>query len=115
MGKFDGVFAIEDMVEKPTEDNLLSLYAILGRCVLTPEIFDILEKTPLGVGGELQLTDAMAIMARSGGVYALEFEGTRYDLGSKIGFLKANIVKGLEHPETKDELREFLRALAGEL
>jgi UTP--glucose-1-phosphate uridylyltransferase len=57
----------------------------------------------------------MAKMAREGGVYALEFEGTRYDLGSKIGFLKANVIKGLEHPETKDELREFLRELAGEL
>ena len=89
--------------------------AILGRVLLTPEIFPILENTELGAGGELQLTDAMAKFARTEGIYALEFEGTRFDMGSKTGFLKANITKGLAHPETKDELKLFIKELAKEL
>ena len=83
--------------------------------LLTPEVFDIIDNLEPGAGGEYQLTDAMKKMAQTDGVYALEFEGDRYDLGSKVGLLKANIVKGLSHPETKDELREFLLELSKEL
>ncbi len=101
-----------DMIEKPREGEEFSNLSILGRVLLTPDIFDIIDALPPGAGGEIQLTDAMGILARTSGITALEFEGDRYDMGSKLGFLKANIVKGLSHPETADELAEFLRELA---
>ena len=100
-----------DMIEKPLPGQEFSNLSILGRVLLTPEIFDIIDNLEPGAGGEYQLTDAIKEMARDGGIYALEFEGDRYDLGSKVGFLKANIVKGLEHPETKEELKAFLKSL----
>ena len=104
-----------DMIEKPKAGEEFSNLSILGRVLLTPEIFDIIDDLEPGAGGEYQLTDAIKKIARRDGVYALEFEGDRYDLGSKSGFLMANIVKGLEHPETKDEMREFILELAGKL
>lgn len=100
-----------DMIEKPKKGEEFSNLSILGRVLLTPEIFDIIDNLLPGAGGEYQLTDAIKEMAQEGGVYALEFEGDRYDLGSKSGFLKANIVKGLEHPETAEEIREFIKSL----
>ena len=100
-----------DMIEKPRPGEEFSNLSILGRVLLTPDVFDIIDNLLPGAGGEYQLTDAMKQLARDGGVYALEFEGDRYDLGSKIGFLKANIVKGLEHGETAEELRAFLKSL----
>ena len=78
-------------------------------------MFDIIDSLPLGAGGEIQLTDAMAKIARETGIYALDFEGTRFDMGSKLGFLKANVTRGLTHPETRDELRSFIKELAKEL
>ena len=104
-----------DMIEKPKVGEEFSNLSILGRVLLTPDVFDIIDSLPAGAGGEIQLTDAMAKMAREGGIYSLEFEGDRYDLGSKLGLLKANIVKGLVHPETKDGLREFLLDVVKEL
>ena len=104
-----------DMIEKPKPGEEFSNLSILGRVLLPPGVFDVIDNLPLGAGGEIQLTDAMATLAREGGVYALEFEGDRYDMGSKFGFLKANIVKGLSHPETKDALREFIKEIAKEL
>ena len=104
-----------DMIEKPAPGQEYSNLSILGRVLLTPDIFDIIDVLPKGAGGEIQLTDAMARVARESGVYALEFEGERYDLGSKLGFLKANVVKGLTHPETCDGLREFIKEIAKEL
>ena len=103
------------MIEKPPIEKKFSNYSILGRCVLDSEIFDILEKTPLGAGGELQLTDAMATVARSKGMVGVEFSGTRYDMGNKFGILKANIEVGLNHPETKDELKAYIKELAGKI
>ena len=111
----DSLYTCTDMIEKPKPGEEFSNLSILGRVLLTPEIFDIIDSLEPGAGGEYQLTDAMKKVAREDGILALEFEGDRYDLGSKIGFLKANIVKGLEHPETKDELREYIKALAEEL
>lgn len=111
----DRVFSVTDMVEKPSPDKILSLYSILGRCVLPPEIFDILKVTPNGAGGELQLTDAMKTLARRDGMTGVDFTGTRYDMGNKFGILKANIEVGLTHPETRDELREYLKEIAGKL
>lgn len=104
-----------DMIEKPKPGEEFSNLSILGRVLLTPDIFDIIDDLTPGAGGEYQLTDAMAKLARKDGVYALEFEGERFDMGSKVGFLKANIKRGLVHPETRDELRVFLKELAGEL
>jgi UTP--glucose-1-phosphate uridylyltransferase len=104
-----------DMIEKPKPGQEFSNLSILGRVLLTPEIFDIIDNLKPGAGGEYQLTDAMCEIARREGVIALEYEGTRYDMGSKVGFLKANIVKGLSHPETAVELREFLREIAKDL
>ena len=104
-----------DMIEKPREGEEFSNLSILGRALLTPDVFDIIDNLEPGAGGEYQLTDAMAELARRDGIYALDFEGERYDLGSKVGFLKANLVRGLEHPETKEELRAFIKELADRL
>ena len=104
-----------DMIEKPKPGQEFSNLSILGRVLLTPEVFDIIDNLAPGAGGEYQLTDAMAILARESGVYALDFLGDRYDLGSKLGFLKANVVKGLSHPETAEEFREFIKEIASTL
>lgn len=108
----DDLFVCTDMIEKPKAHEAFSNYSILGRVLLTPDAFDIIDRLEPGAGGEYQLTDAMAVMARTEGVLALHYEGERYDLGSKLGYLEANIVKGLEHPETCDGLREYLIKLA---
>ena len=111
----ENAYLCTDMIEKPKPGEEFSNLSILGRVLLTPEIFDIIDNLEPGAGGEYQLTDAMKEVARREGVIALEYEGTRYDLGSKLGFLKANIVKGLSHPETKDGLKEFIKEIAKEL
>lgn len=98
-----------DMIEKPAPGKEFSNLSILGRVLMTPDVFDIIDALPPGAGGEIQLTDAMAKMAREGGMYALDFEGERFDMGSKIGFLKANIKRGVRHPETGEPLRAFLK------
>ena len=111
----ENAYLCTDMIEKPKPGEEFSNLSILGRVLLTPDIFDIIDNLEPGAGGEYQLTDAMKEVARREGVIALEYEGTRYDLGSKLGFLKANIVKGLSHPETKDGLKEFIKEIAKEL
>lgn len=109
----DNVFKCTDMVEKPqTKEAVLSLYSILDRCVLPPEIFEILENTKPGAGGEIQLTDAMREIAVTKGMTAVEFEGKRYDIGNKFGILQACIEIGLEHPETKENLKDYIKKLA---
>lgn len=111
----NNVYAIDDMIEKPSLDKIFSMYSILGRCVLTPDIFEVLETIPNGAGGELQLTDAMAEIARRDGMVGVDFDGIRYDMGNKFGILKANIEVGLKHPEVRDELREFIKKIAAEI
>lgn len=108
-------YAVSDMIEKPSLQSKLSNYAILGRCVLDSEIFDILENTPLGAGGELQLTDAMRGLAVNKGMIGVDFSGTRYDMGNKFGILRANIEVGLKHPETAEQLKSYLKELADTL
>ena len=109
----DNIFACTDMKEKPqTPEEVLSLYSILDRCVLPAEIFEILENTKPGIGGEIQLTDAMREIAITKGMTAVEFEGKRYDMGNKFGILQAQIEIGLEHPETKDLLKDYIKNLA---
>ncbi|MCI8360234.1 MAG: UTP--glucose-1-phosphate uridylyltransferase GalU [Clostridiales bacterium] len=105
-------FAVSDMVEKPNKEEILSLYSILGRCVLPPQIFDLLAVTPLGAGGELQLTDAMKALTLRDGMVGVDFTGKRYDMGNKLGILEANIEVGLRHPEIGEGLRAYLLELA---
>ena len=113
---YDNVFKCTDMKEKPqTKEEILSLYSILDRCVLPPEIFTILENTKPGVGGEIQLTDAMREIARTEGMTAVEFEGKRYDMGNKFGILQAQIEVGLDHPETAEQLKAYIKELASQL
>lgn len=111
----DKTYNVTDMIEKPKLEEKFSNFSILGRCVLEPEIFDILERTPLGAGGELQLTDAMREIAKTNGITGVDFSGTRYDMGNKFGIIKANIEVALNHPEIKDELRDYIKELAKEL
>ena len=111
----DKIYDVSDMIEKPPIEKKFSNYAILGRCVLDNEIFDILERTPLGVGNELQLTDAMKELAVKYGMIGVDFSGVRYDMGNKFGMLKANIEVGLSHPEIKDELKEYIKEIAKKL
>ncbi len=112
----DNVFKCTDMKEKPqTLEEVLSLYSILDRCVLPAEIFEILERTVPGSGGEIQLTDAMREIAISKGMTAVEFEGKRYDIGNKFGILQAQIEVGLNHPETASLLKDYIKNLANSL
>lgn len=111
----DNLYQVRQFVEKPNPDEAPSDLAIIGRYLLTPEIFEELENTKPGKGGEIQLTDAIDSLNKRQHVYAHEFTGRRYDIGSKIGFLETSIEFGLEHPETKDELREYIKKLAQEM
>lgn len=108
----NNIYKVSDMIEKPKENEILSHFAILGRCVLPASVFDILEKIPKGAGGEYQLTDAMCILARTQGMLGVDFTGTRYDMGNKFGIMKASIEVGLKHPEIKDELSEYIKEIA---
>jgi UTP--glucose-1-phosphate uridylyltransferase len=101
---------IEKLVEKPKTDAPSRL-AVIGRYVLPPRIFSILEQVKPGVGGEIQLTDALAVLAREEGLLGYRFEGERYDAGDRFGFLKANIAFALERPELREPLLEYLRQL----
>ncbi|MFQ5562846.1 MAG: UTP--glucose-1-phosphate uridylyltransferase GalU [Parvularculaceae bacterium] len=103
------LFEMSGMVEKPTPDAAPSTLAITGRYILQPEIFDLLEKTPRGAGGEIQLTDAMAALMKKQPFYAFEYEGRSHDCGDKLGWLKANVMLGLKHPEIADQFTRFLR------
>ncbi len=101
---------IERVVEKPKKDPPSNL-AVIGRYVLPPRIFGILEEIPTGVGGEIQLTDALAVLAREEGLLGYRFEGERYDAGDRFGYLKANIMYALKRPELARPLRELMRQL----
>ncbi len=107
----DNFFKCTDMVEKPSPEKILSLYSILGRCVLTPDIFEILDNTEPGAGGEIQLTDAMRTLARRDGMIAVNFTGTRYDMGNKLGIMKAQVEVALQHPEIGQDFRAYLKKL----
>lgn len=111
----DRQFKVTDMIEKPSPDKIMSLYSILGRCVLPPSIFELLEHTEPGAGGELQLTDAMKTLARTETMTAVEFTGTRYDMGNKLGILQANCEVALQHPEVADGFKAYVKELAARL
>ena len=112
----DNIFNCTDMIEKPqTKEEVLSFYSILGRCILPPEIFDILDDTKPGAGGEIQLTDAMCELARKSGMTAVEYTGIRYDMGNKMGIMKAAVETALKHDEIGKDFREYLKEIASSL
>jgi UTP--glucose-1-phosphate uridylyltransferase len=102
---------IEQVVEKPKQDPPSEL-AVIGRYVLPPSVFGVLEQVKPGVGGEIQLTDALAVLAREEGLLGYRFEGDRYDAGDRVGYLKANVAFALRRPELGPALREWLRQVA---
>ncbi|OFR98746.1 UTP--glucose-1-phosphate uridylyltransferase GalU [Lacticaseibacillus zeae] len=110
-----GLFNVKKFVEKPAVADAPSDLAIIGRYLLTPEIFDILESQKPGKGNEIQLTDAIDTLNQTQRVFAHEFTGDRYDVGNKFGYVKTNIEYGLTHPEVKDELRAYILDLAAKL
>ncbi len=106
-----GVYKIKDMVEKPPQDEAPSNLAIIGRYVLTPDIFDAIENTTPGAIGEIQITDAMRSLLKQRPFYAVRFQGKRYDAGDKLGFLIATVEFALKHEDLAPEFREYLQAL----
>lgn len=109
------VFTVGDVVEKPRREQIFSNYAILGRYVLSPAIFDILEDLKPGVGGEIQLTDGLQKLCKQEKMVAVDFEGRRYDTGNVRGFLEATIDFALDHPTTGPWLKGFLKDKVKEL
>ena len=107
----DRVYKVQDMVEKPALEEAPSNVAVLGRYIITPEIFPFLETQDAGKGGEIQLTDALKRLAKEQAMYAYDFKGHRYDVGSKIGFLQANIEFALRDETLKDDVKEYLEHL----
>ncbi len=105
----DGKIKIKSMVEKPEPSNAPSNLSITGRYILQPRIFDILSKTPIGRGGEVQLTDAMQIMSKEEIFHALPFKGERFDCGSHVGFLEANLSYSMDNPEISKQVKELLK------
>jgi UTP--glucose-1-phosphate uridylyltransferase len=112
-GKFDGrAFNVRSLVEKPKQEEAPSNLAIIGRYILTPTIFETLERTPLGAGGELQLTDGLrGLLSRGENIYGYTFEGKRHDAGDKLGFLKATVEFALKRPDLGPDFAEYLRSL----
>ncbi|MCM0724921.1 UTP--glucose-1-phosphate uridylyltransferase GalU [Latilactobacillus curvatus] len=111
----DDLYNVKNFVEKPAVDKAPSDLAIIGRYLLTPEIFDVLENQKPGLGGEIQLTDAIDELNKTQRVFAHEFKGRRYDVGNKFGYLETSIEYGLKHPEVKDDLKKYIIDLAEEL
>ncbi|MBO0412752.1 UTP--glucose-1-phosphate uridylyltransferase GalU [Enterococcus hulanensis] len=110
-----GLFNVKNFVEKPKPEEAPSNLAIIGRYLLTPEIFDVLDNQKPGAGNEIQLTDAIDTLNKTQRVFAQEFSGKRYDVGDKFGFMTTSIEYGLKHPEIKDKLREYIIATGKEL
>lgn len=106
------IYQIEGTVEKPVASEAPSRMAIIGRYVLRPEIFEILQKQPPGRGGEIQLTDGLAQLARRRKMYGCVFAGERYDIGDKFGFVRATVAYALKRPDLKDKVTEYLRSFA---
>jgi len=111
-GKFGGrLHELRGLVEKPLLEAAPSKLAIIGRYILTPAIFDTLERTALGAGGELQLTDGLRLLLKREKIHGYVFEGARHDTGDKLGFLKATVEFALKRPELGKDFREYLKSL----
>ncbi len=111
----DGLYSVETFVEKPSPDQAPSDLAIIGRYLLTPEIFGILENQAPGAGDEIQLTDAIDTLNKTQRVFAREFSGQRFDVGDKFGYMKTSIEYGLNHPQVKDDLKQYIIDLGKKL
>jgi len=111
----DNTFKVSRLVEKPAPGTTDSDMAIIGRYILMPEIFSILDTTTPGHGGEIQLTDALLALTKKRAMYALEFDGTRYDAGDKMGYLKAIVAYGLRHQTLGDPLKKYLKEVVATL
>ena len=111
----DNHYNVTDMVEKPAPGAELSLFSILGRALLTSEIYEILAHTKPGAGGEIQLTDAMLEIARRDGMVGVDYTGKRYDMGNKLGIMQAQVETALKHKEIGEEFRRYLKELAATL
>ncbi len=107
----DGIYKVRNIIEKPKPEEVFSNVAILGRYILTPKIFHYLETQTPGVGGEIQLTDSLNRLAHDEAMYAYIYKGHRYDIGSKMGFLQANIEFALRNSEVADSLKDYLNKL----
>ncbi|MGB9144651.1 MAG: UTP--glucose-1-phosphate uridylyltransferase, partial [Acidobacteriaceae bacterium] len=105
------LFAVSDLVEKPKPADAPSKNAIIGRYILTPAVFDVLERTPLGTGGELQLTDGIKGLLATEKVYGYSFEGVRHDAGDKFGMLKATVEFALKRDDLGPQFRDYLKSL----
>jgi UTP--glucose-1-phosphate uridylyltransferase len=103
---------VEQIVEKPSPDQAPSRMGVAGRYILTPGIFNEIRNQPTGVGGEIQLTDAIARLMTREAVYAFQYEGKRYDCGSKEGFLEATVELALQHPQVGESFRQYLKGLS---
>lgn len=110
----DGVYKVKDMVEKPEIGKAPSNIAILGRYIITPRIFEILENTAPGKNGEIQLTDALKELVSQEAMYAYTFKGKRYDVGDKLGFLQATVEFALKRDDLKDEFLKYLKGIVGQ-
>ena len=108
---FNGTVRIKSMVEKPDPEVAPSNLAAIGRYIFTPRIFDFLGRHEKGAGGEIQLTDAMVKLLEEQPIFGYSFKGTRFDCGDKAGFQMANLAFGLEHPEIRDTLREYINTV----
>ena len=109
--KDERIFKVRDMVEKPKVEEAPSRLAVLGRYVITPEIFAILEQTAPGRGGEIQLTDALKVLAQEQDMYAYDFVGRRYDVGDKQGYLEATVEYALRRPEMREKFLRYLEQI----
>lgn len=107
----NNVYRVKDLVEKPSIDNAPSDIAILGRYIITPTIFDILENTKPGAGGEIQLTDALKVLSKTEPMYAYDFNGRRYDVGNRMGYLQATVEFALKRDELRDEFLDYLQMI----
>ena len=111
----DNLYTVSDMIEKPTKEQIISLFSSLGRFVVPGNIYDYIARTKVAANGELQLTDSMKLMANEEGMIAVDFIGTRYDMGNKLGVMKAQVEMALKHPEIGAEFRTYLKEFAKEL
>jgi len=107
----DRLYEVRNMVEKPRLEEAPSNLAIIGRYILTTKIFDVLDKTPMGAGGELQLTDGLRLLLKQEKIFGYRYEGKRHDAGDKLGFLKATVEFALKRPELQTQFREYLKTL----
>jgi UTP--glucose-1-phosphate uridylyltransferase len=104
-----GHIEVERIVEKPARDRAPSNLAVIGRYVLPPDVFEILERLPPGAGGEIQLTDALAVLAQQKRLLGVRLQGTRHDAGDRLGYLKANLAYALKRPDLREPLLAWLR------